>query len=48
MKSEKTTIQITKQTKERLSNMGSKGDTYEDIITCLLDKYSHKEAKNEP
>ncbi|MHC1602380.1 MAG: DUF7557 family protein [Methermicoccaceae archaeon] len=36
---EYTTIQISKETKERLAQLGRKGDTYEAIIRRLLDAY---------
>jgi predicted CopG family antitoxin len=31
-----TTIQLTPETREKLKNLGNKGDTYEDIILKLL------------
>lgn len=34
---ETTTIQISKKLKMKLDKLGSKGDTYEDIIERLLD-----------
>lgn len=37
MTSEKTTIWITKSTRERLKDIGRKGETYDEIITWLLD-----------
>jgi len=33
---EKTTIQITKVTRDKLKNLGKKGDTYDEIIDSLL------------
>ena len=36
--SEKTSIQISKETKDRLIKLGIKGDTYDDIILRLLDR----------
>jgi len=35
-KTESTTIQITKETREELKTLGSKGETYEEIIKKLL------------
>jgi len=34
-----TTIRISKQTRQRLKQHGSKGDTYEDVINHLMDAY---------
>lgn len=31
-----TTIQITKETRQKLSNLGSKNETYDDIINRLM------------
>lgn len=36
-KPEKSTIQVTLDTKKRLDELGGKNDTYEDIIKKLLD-----------
>lgn len=33
-----TTIQITKETREKLKKIGRKGETYNDIILRLLEK----------
>jgi DNA replicative helicase MCM subunit Mcm2 (Cdc46/Mcm family) len=33
---EKTTIQITKVTRDKLKNLGKKGDTYDEIINSLI------------
>ncbi len=33
---DKTTIQITKELKDKLDSLGKKGETYEEIITRLL------------
>ncbi len=33
-----TSIQISKETKKRLGDLGKKGETYEDIIKKLLQK----------
>ena len=35
----KTTIQVRRSTKRRLEDLGNKTDTFEDIITKLLDFY---------
>jgi predicted CopG family antitoxin len=35
-KSDLTTIQISKETREKLAEMGKKGDTYDEIIQRLL------------
>jgi len=37
-----TSIAVSKGTATRLSKLGGKGDTYEDIITRLLDKLNGK------
>jgi hypothetical protein len=36
-KSELTTIQLSKETREALADMGKKGETYEDIIKKLIE-----------
>ena len=36
-KTEKTTIAVSKDTARRLAKLGTKGDTYEDIVRRLLD-----------
>jgi predicted DNA-binding protein len=38
-KVEKTTIQLTVETKKRLDDLGTKIDTYEDIIKRLLNEH---------
>ena len=38
MSTDKTTIQLTRQTAARLSKLGHRGDTYEIIILRLLEK----------
>jgi len=48
--SDKTTIQVSAETKERLDAIGLKKDTYDDIVRRLLDqqvrkKKTKKEAK---
>ena len=40
-----TTIQISKQTREMLAEMGKKGDTYDDIIRKLIEKAKECEKK---
>jgi len=42
MSDEKTTIQISLENKSRLDKQGGKGDSYDDIITRLLDKVEKK------
>lgn len=39
---EKTTIQVTVKTKERLDKIGFKKDTYDDILNRLLDQLTRK------
>jgi len=36
-----TTIQITKETKRKLEELGKKNDTYEEIILRLIERYEH-------
>jgi len=36
-KTEATTIQISKGTREKLADMGKKGETYDDIINKLIE-----------
>jgi len=43
--SEKTSIQITRETKDRLDVIGLKKDTYDDIIRRLLDQMGVKGRK---
>ena len=38
--SEKTSIQVSRETKERLTKLGIKGDTYDNIILRLLERQS--------
>lgn len=38
----KTNIQISRKTRDRLAEIGSKDDTYDDIIQRLLDAYSEE------
>ena len=42
MSEEKTTIQISLDNKNRLDKLGGKGDSYDDILTRLLDKIEKK------
>lgn len=39
---EKTSIRIAKETKEKLDSLGKKGDTYEKIISKLLEKIKNE------
>ena len=41
---ENTTIQISKETKERLSGLGKHGETYNSIVNKLLDRVIEKEV----
>ena len=43
---DKTTIQITVETQQRLQEIGGKKDTYDHIISRLLDMHTRKEGKN--
>jgi hypothetical protein len=38
MSQEVTRIPVGKETREQLKELGSKGDTYDDVIQSLLDK----------
>lgn len=38
-----TTISISEETKERLNDAGKKGDTYEDIVSRLLNLWEDQE-----
>ena len=40
---EKTTILVTKKTREQLKALGRKGETYEDIITRLMEEINYRE-----
>lgn len=40
--SDKTSIQVTVKTKERLDKIGFKKDTYDDILNRLLDQVTRK------
>lgn len=41
-----TSIRLTSDTKDRLSALGSKGDSYDDIINGLIDYYIQAEKKD--
>lgn len=41
----KTNVQITIETRDRLIALGSKGDTYEDVIKRLLDDLTRSVTK---
>lgn len=43
--SERTSVQVSKETKDRLDNIGMKSDTYNDIISRLLDQNGGKGRK---
>lgn len=40
---EKTTILVTKKTREQLKTLGKKGETYNDIITRLMEEINRQE-----
>ena len=40
-----TTIKLEPATRVRLANLGRKGDTYDQIINCLIDHYEGKRKK---
>ena len=42
MKGDKTSIQLSVKTKERLDKIGLKKDTYDDIVNRLLDQATRK------
>ena len=44
-KEEKTTIQITKVTRDKLKNLGKKGETYDEIINSLLPTVEGKKKR---
>ena len=44
--SDKTSIQVTKETKDWLDKLGMKGDTYNDIVIRLLDQAGVKGRKH--
>lgn len=41
-----TSIQVSVETKDRLAKLGIKGDTYDDIVSRLLDKLGKKSVKS--
>ncbi|VVB69118.1 Uncharacterised protein [uncultured archaeon] len=42
---ESTTIKITKATKDRLTKYGTMGDTYEDVLTRILNEYEEFKSR---
>lgn len=38
----KTNIQVSRETRDRLAELGRKDDTYDDIIKRLIDLYNHR------
>ena len=40
-----TTIQVSKETREELKNLGRKGETYDEIIRKLIQKAKEHEKK---
>lgn len=40
-----TSIQVSQETKDRLTQLGLKGDTYDAIVCRLLDKLGKKSVK---
>ncbi|MGD2249713.1 MAG: hypothetical protein PVF58_14995 [Candidatus Methanofastidiosia archaeon] len=40
---EKTTILVTKKTREQLKTLGKKGETYNDIIIRLMEEITYQE-----
>lgn len=45
METVRTSIQVKPGTKERLTKLGIKGDTFDDIICRLLDKVGRKAVR---
>lgn len=45
MDKDKTSIQISRNTKEKLDKIGNKGDTYDSIVRRLLEKYGHENGQ---
>jgi predicted CopG family antitoxin len=43
-KKEKTTIEISKETREQLKELGKKGETYDSIIRRLIESKKGKKA----
>lgn len=43
----RTTIPLQKETRDRLKELGSKGDTYDDLINQLIDHYEGTESETE-
>ncbi len=44
--SQETTIRVSKQTRNRLGSIGTKNDTYENIIQRLLEKQGSNNSTN--
>jgi predicted DNA-binding protein len=42
MREDKTTIELSKRTRERLKELGKKGETYDSIINRLIEADSQK------
>ena len=42
MSDKNTSIQVSEETRDRLTQLGIKGDTYDTIVRRLLDKVSRK------
>ena len=47
LRPEQTQIPISKELRERLKELGRKGETYEEIITSLIEKTENKQGKRE-
>jgi hypothetical protein len=47
LRPEQTQIPISKELRERLKELGRKGETYEEIITSLIEKTENKQGKKE-
>ena len=45
MTGKKTTLQLTEETKKRLDKIGHKGETYDDILSRLLDHQEKRSKK---
>jgi len=42
MVGDKTNIQISRKTRDRIAQYGKKGDSYEDILVKILDEYEQE------
>lgn len=40
-----TTIKLSQETKERLNNLGRKGDSYDEIVSKLIDEHDDLEME---